>query len=99
MKMFSRMSIKPFALVAVAGLLAAVAHAQTDCGTICQNYGQQAYNAVKASSAQQMTTYCNTLTDPNAKAGCLAAVPSYSEAQAQAAYTQTVNQCAQGCHG
>ena len=99
MKMFSRMSIKPFALVAVAGLLAAAAHAQTGCAATCQYYGQQAYNAVKASSAQQMTTYCNTLTDPNTKTACLAAVPAYSESQAQAAYTQTVNQCGQSCHG
>jgi hypothetical protein len=93
------MYIKPFALVAVAGLLAVAAHAQTSCSAICQSYGQQAYNAVKASSTQQRTTYCNTLTDPNAKTACLAAVPSYSEAQAQAAYTQTVNQCGQSCHG
>ena len=99
MKMFSRMSIKPFALVAVAGLLAAAAHAQTSCSYTCQYYAQQAYNSVKASSAQQMTTYCNTLTDPNTKAACLASVPAYSEAQAQAAYTQTANQCGQTCHG
>jgi len=98
MKMFSSKSIKPFAFVAVAGLLVAAAHAQTSCGTICQYYAQQAYNSVKASSAQQMTTYCNTLTDP-AKTACLASVPAYSESQAQAAYTQTANQCGLTCHG
>ena len=98
MKMFSRKSIKPFAFVAVAGLLAAAAHAQTGCASTCQYYGQQAYNSVKASSAQQMTAYCNTLTDP-AKSACLASVPAYPESQAQAAYTQTVNQCGQTCHG
>lgn len=98
MKMFSRKSIKPFAFVAVAGLLAVAAHAQTSCASICQYYAQQAYNSVKASSAQQMTAYCNTLTDP-AKSSCLASVPAYSEAQAQAAYTQTANQCGQTCHG
>jgi len=98
MKMFSSKSIKPFAFVAVAGLLVAAAHAQTSCGTICQYYAQQAYNSVKASSTQQMTTYCNTLTDP-AKSSCLASVPAYSEAQAQQAYTQTANQCGLTCHG